>query len=108
MRTSLSVYDYLKASLFFQDLLLEIRQRRPSYSTRAWCQKLGLSNSGTISRILKGERPAPVSMTALLAEQHELTEMELVYLQTLCACEDRVPVKTLETLRDVLRQFETR
>lgn len=107
-RTALNVYNYLEPEIFFQDLLAEIRSQRPEFSTRAWCKKLGVSNSGSLSKILKGTRPAPMVMTSQLAAHHGLTPIELAYLQALCVCAGRVPTNSLEIVREALKTFNVR
>lgn len=101
--TSLCIYNYVDAAEFLRDLLGEIRQRRPSYSVRSWATRLGMSNSGSLSKILSGQRPVPLRLTLLIAEQHGVTPQETAYLQVLVACNGRISTESLSIAQSVFK-----
>jgi uncharacterized protein (TIGR02147 family) len=97
------VFDYLDYRDFLRARYQSRKRENPAFSYRYIASRIGL-DSGTITRILKGERNLDPEMAGVLAKVFHLNDFEKEYFQALVLfCQAKNPMEKNLFLEKVLR-----
>lgn len=97
------IFDYLDYRDFLKARYQARKRENPSFSYRYIASRIGL-DSGTFTRVLKGERNLDPEIASLLAKVFHLDDFEKEYFQALVLfCQARNPMEKNLFLEKVLR-----
>lgn len=107
-RFVLSIYDFSRVADFLSAVFQEMQKENPRFSIRAWSSKLNI-DPGSLSRILKGDRPTIPAQTVLhLCQVMDLNSYETAYFELLAAGRERLSDSSFELLRACLKDHQQR
>jgi uncharacterized protein (TIGR02147 family) len=79
----LTIFEYENANKFLYDAWEAKKKRNPSFSMRAWAQKMGFQNMAPLSLMLSGKRPISKKYITNFIDDLSLTSIEGLYLENL-------------------------
>lgn len=98
-----SIFDFDSVDAYLQAMFQSIKEKHPAYSMRQWTKKLGVSDSGTLSRVLSGERKISTKSRDRIVQALGLDNYQKAYFEILALGRDGASSASREVIRELLR-----
>lgn len=103
MKLRVSIFDHSEAAPFLKANLEAAQRLNPTFSTRAWAEKLRAKDAGSFSRMLSGQRRIPKYLLQSIADDLHLSVAERLYFSLINMGEQALPDDSLAYIRDLLK-----